>query len=48
LLEYAPQLELAVFPPGREASRGRRRSVSSRLSGLRACGLASRQISGRV
>jgi hypothetical protein len=30
-----------VFPPGKEASRGRRHSVSSRLSGQRACGLAS-------
>jgi hypothetical protein len=48
LLECAPHLELVVFPRGREVSRGRRRSVSSRLSGLRACGLASRRISRRV
>jgi hypothetical protein len=31
-----------VFPPGREVSRGRQRNVSSRLSGLQACGLANR------
>jgi hypothetical protein len=41
---YALRLELGVFPPGREVNRGRRRSVSFRLSGLQACDRASRQI----
>jgi hypothetical protein len=35
-------------PPGREASRGRRRNVGSRLSGRQACDLASRRISQQV
>jgi hypothetical protein len=34
-------------PPGRGVSRGRRRSVSCRQSGLRACGRASRRICQR-
>jgi hypothetical protein len=43
-LTYAPRLGPAVFPSGREVSRGRQRSMSCRMLGLRACDRASRRI----
>jgi hypothetical protein len=41
-VEVRSSIGARVFPPGREVSRGRRRSVSSRLSSLQACDLANR------